>query len=310
MTHTDNFGGANSNTMLVVGVSMNLKNNAGSSVTGVTCNGTAMSVGPNGNPNNGVSAQMFYLANPPLGTCTIQATVQKNGGAGNPIGVVMGAISLYRVNTSGTVTQAPVASGTAITASAVFSATGANDALIDVIAVASGTTVTVNTSTTSPLVFETQLWNATSGSSGQDVEGAAASGGGTGAAVTMRETLSVGTAWTLVAIDIPAQFPTAVKTNSFKANDTGNGVVLSWKTGEEIRNLGFNVYRDSGGTKTKINSSLVAGSALLMRDAAPQHGAKSYAWIDPLPVAGALYWLEDVDLDGTRTMQGPIPAET
>jgi len=310
MTHTDNFGGANSNTMLVVGVSMNLKNNAGSSVTGVTCNGTAMSVGPNGNPNNGVSAQMFYLANPPLGTCTIQATVQKNGGAGNPIGVVMGAISLYRVNTSGTVTQAPVASGTAITASAVFSATGANDALIDVIAVASGTTVTVNTSTTSPLVFETQLWNATSGSSGQDVEGAAASGGGTGAAVTMRETLSVGTAWTLVAIDIPAQFPTAVKTNSFKASDTGNGVVLSWKTGEEIRNLGFNVYRDSGGTKTKINSSLVAGSALLMRDAAPQHGAKSYAWIDPLPVAGALYWLEDVDLDGTRTMHGPIPAES
>jgi peptidase C25-like protein/peptidase S24-like protein len=310
MAHTDNFGGPNSNTMLVVGVSMNLRNNAGSSVTGVTCNGTTMTAGPNGNPGNGFSAQMFYLANPPLGPCTIQATIQKLGGAGNPIGMVLGAISLYRVNTSGTVAQAPVASGTALTASAVFSATGANDALIDVIAVGSGTTVTANTSTTSPLIFETQLWNTTSGGSGQDVDGISASGGGTGAAVTMRETLSVSTAWTLVAIDIPAQFPTAVKTNSFKANDTGNGVVLSWKTGEEIRNLGFNVYRDSGGTKTKINSSLVAGSALLMRDAAPQHGAKSYAWIDPLPVPGALYWLEDVDLDGTRTMHGPISAES
>jgi signal peptidase I len=308
MTHTDNFGGANSNTMLVVGVSMNLKNNTDSSVTGMTCNGTAMTLGPNANPGNGFRAQMFYLANPPLGTCTIQATVRKNGGAGNPIGMVMGAISLYRVNTSGTIVLSGN-NGTGITASAVFSATGANDALIDMIAVGSSTTVTANTSTTSPLVFETQLWSAISGGSGQDVNGVAASGGGTGAAVTMRETLSVSAAWTLVAMDIPAQFPTAVKTNSFKANDTGNGVVLSWKTGEEIRNLGFNVYRDSGGQKTKINSSLVAGSALLMRDAAPQHGAKSYAWIDSLPVPGALYWLEDVDLDGTRTMHGPISPE-
>lgn len=312
MTHTDNFGGANSNTMLVVGISMNLRNNTDSSVNSVTCNGITMSLGPNANPNNGFRAQMFYLANPPLGTCTIVATVRKNGGAGNPIGLVMGAMSFYRVNTSSAVIQAPIASGTGTTASVSFTSpvTGTNDALIDVLAVVSGNTVTTNTSTTPPLVYELQLVNANSGSSGQDVEAAMASAGGTGAAATMQETISTSTAWTLVAIDIPAQFPTAVKTHSFRADGSGKAVVLSWKTGEEIRNLGFNVYRDSGGSKTKINSSLVAGSALLMRDAAPQHGAKSYAWIDPAPVSGALYWLEDVDLDGTRTLHGPVAVES
>src|SRR5207247_695076 len=55
------------------------------------------------------------------------------------------------------------------------------------------------------------------------------------------------------------------------------------------------------------NPSLIAGSALLMREALEQHGAKTYAWIDPSP--GTLYWLEDVDLNGTHTMHGPVTVQ-
>src|SRR6266496_1613337 len=70
------------------------------------------------------------------------------------------------------------------------------------------------------------------------------------------------------------------------------------------------VYRDTAGQKTKLNRSLIAGSALLMRDTLQQHGAKSYGWIDSSPSPGAVYWLEDVDLNGTPTMHGPVSVDS
>src|SRR5262249_34384508 len=74
-------------------------------------------------------------------------------------------------------------------------------------------------------------------------------------------------------------------------------------------NLGFNVYRDVAGQKIKVNSSLIAGSALLMRESVEQHGAKTYGWIDRTPSSSGMYWLEDVDVNGTRTLHGPVQAE-
>ena len=101
--------------------------------------------------------------------------------------------------------------------------------------------------------------------------------------------------------------PTRVKLQTFTAAASSNQVLLSWKTGGELRNLGFNVYRENNGERVRLNPSLIAGSALLMRAALPQHAAKSYGWIDRSPSAGtALYWLEDVDLDGSRTLHGPV----
>jgi hypothetical protein len=43
-----------------------------------------------------------------------------------------------------------------------------------------------------------------------------------------------------------------------------------------------------------------------MRDTVEQHSAKTYRWIDNSPASGGLYWLEDVDLNGTRTLHGPV----
>jgi uncharacterized repeat protein (TIGR01451 family) len=109
--------------------------------------------------------------------------------------------------------------------------------------------------------------------------------------------------------------PTAVTLQSFLARsgrdkNGANRVILTWKTGGEAHNLGFNVYREMNGNRVRVNPSLIAGSALLMSGALPKHAGRSYAWIDPsVATAGASYWLEDIDVNGTRTMHGPVSAE-
>ena len=56
-----------------------------------------------------------------------------------------------------------------------------------------------------------------------------------------------------------------------------------------------------------MNPSVIAGSALQMGGALPRHAGRSYVWMDPSAgTANASYWLEDIDVNGTRTMHGPI----
>ena len=106
--------------------------------------------------------------------------------------------------------------------------------------------------------------------------------------------------------------PTNIKLEFFSAqrgkDKTGaDRVVLLWKTGAEAHNLGFNVYREQGGERIPLNSSLIAGSALLMSGALPKHSGKTYSWIDSSANAGSgPYWLEDVDVNGTRILHGPV----
>ena len=103
------------------------------------------------------------------------------------------------------------------------------------------------------------------------------------------------------------QSPTAVELTSFQAQSrSGGGVLLEWKTREESRNLGFHLYREDAQGRVRIDPSLIAGSALFMRGGLPQHRAKTYQWIDAQGGPQSAYWLEDVDLNGTRTMHGPI----
>src|SRR5208283_6124616 len=101
------------------------------------------------------------------------------------------------------------------------------------------------------------------------------------------------------------QAPTAVDIASFHASAAADGsVVLEWRTQEESRNLGFHIYREQGSGLERITPSLIAGSALLLRGSLPQHAAKLYRWIDPEPASATGYWIEDVDINGTRTMHG------
>ena len=92
----------------------------------------------------------------------------------------------------------------------------------------------------------------------------------------------------------------AVTVVSFTAHRAGKGVLVRWRTGTEANELGFNVYRQQGARRVRVNRRLlpalgaVAGSSYSYRDRrAPQHRA-------------VRYWLQDVAVNGTRTWHGPV----
>lgn len=103
--------------------------------------------------------------------------------------------------------------------------------------------------------------------------------------------------------------PLAVDLTSFEAEAYGNRVLLDWQTGTEHQTLGFNVYRESNGSRLRLNTSLIAGSAL--KTGTIRAKAGSYAWWDDTAGAasGGRYWLEEIDLQGMVTLYGPYVAE-
>ena len=106
--------------------------------------------------------------------------------------------------------------------------------------------------------------------------------------------------------------PTAAKfANDFAGASSAirydNGVSLRWRTGFEADNLGFNVYRDEGGRRVRVNPQIIAGSALMVGANVALGAGKSYAWFDSAATdKGARYWIEAIDLYGASTWQGPI----
>ena len=102
--------------------------------------------------------------------------------------------------------------------------------------------------------------------------------------------------------------PTAAKLSSFTANATDDGrVLIQWRTGAEVDNLGFNVYRDVDGVRTRITPQLVAGSALLAGADIKLSAGNAYAWSDSPPAGKQVrYLLEDIDLKGKSAWNGPI----
>jgi uncharacterized repeat protein (TIGR01451 family) len=100
---------------------------------------------------------------------------------------------------------------------------------------------------------------------------------------------------------------TVVHLRQFTATQNKNDVQLNWVTSFEADNLGFNVYRDVRGVRTKINPGLIAGSFLTSRRSDSKAGF-TYRFRDKLAASGtfAQYYLEDVDARGVKTMNGPI----
>jgi peptidase C25-like protein len=101
--------------------------------------------------------------------------------------------------------------------------------------------------------------------------------------------------------------PTAAKVTSFTADSFDDGrVLLRWSSSHEVDNLGYNVYREVNGQRTKINPQTIAGSALVTGPGVALTAGKSYVWGDQLTQAGTRYLLEDIDLTGKSNWTGPI----
>ncbi|HSO73731.1 MAG TPA: hypothetical protein VLU47_02755, partial [Blastocatellia bacterium] len=110
--------------------------------------------------------------------------------------------------------------------------------------------------------------------------------------------------------DILIFVPSVAKFDSFTAaHHEGGKVLLKWRTGFEVDNLGFNVLREQSGSRVRINSEMIAGSALMVGEGTMLRSGYSYSWADELPNGiDARYWLEAIDLNGRSSIFGPVSA--
>lgn len=95
---------------------------------------------------------------------------------------------------------------------------------------------------------------------------------------------------------------TAIELISFDAEYINGYVYISWKTGSEVNTAGFNIIRDDGISRTRINSSIIPPSF--------KPEGSSYYFIDSvLPGLKYLYYLEEVERDGRKNLYGPVSVE-
>src|SRR5437588_7696254 len=76
-----------------------------------------------------------------------------------------------------------------------------------------------------------------------------------------------------------------------KASPTG--ALIEWRTSFLLDNLGFNIYREQGRTRTQVNGSIIAGSAL---SAGQGTTVDTYQWFDGAGTLDSRYYLEDISL--------------
>lgn len=99
--------------------------------------------------------------------------------------------------------------------------------------------------------------------------------------------------------------PTAVDLLDFTGERSDTGVTLAWQTANEIENLGFNLYRSTSetGTRVKLNAGLIPTNVM----PGSLVGA-SYSYDDLTAISSQpyYYWLEDVEAGGKTTLNGPI----
>ncbi|MCX5894616.1 MAG: hypothetical protein NTZ51_02110, partial [Proteobacteria bacterium] len=98
---------------------------------------------------------------------------------------------------------------------------------------------------------------------------------------------------------------TLITLRDFTASPGNNKVTLQWSTESEINNAGFNLYRAElkDGKYSKINSTLIPAKGSATQGA-------SYEFVDTAVQNKKTYYykLEDLDINGTSTMHGPVSA--
>jgi subtilisin-like proprotein convertase family protein len=94
--------------------------------------------------------------------------------------------------------------------------------------------------------------------------------------------------------------PLATAVSSLTASRAHGGVMVRWRTGTEIGTLGFNVYRQVGDRRVRVNSRLIPAIGGV--------SGRSYSVVDRrAPRHRAVrYWLQDVSTSGARAWHGPV----
>lgn len=102
--------------------------------------------------------------------------------------------------------------------------------------------------------------------------------------------------------------PLAVSLANFSAIPTREYTQITWQTVSERENLGFHLYKGQtpSAPEKRLNEALIASQA-------PGSGqGASYEWQDHdiQPGTTTYYWLEDISINGTSTLHGPVSATT
>jgi autotransporter-associated beta strand protein/YVTN family beta-propeller protein len=100
--------------------------------------------------------------------------------------------------------------------------------------------------------------------------------------------------------------PTAVKLTKWAAESFNDGVQLSWESGFEVDNLGYQIYRERSGQRERVTQGIVAGSALKVGPRSQLRAGYAYSWFDSEGTPETAYYLEAIDLNGSRELIGPI----
>jgi hypothetical protein len=98
-------------------------------------------------------------------------------------------------------------------------------------------------------------------------------------------------------------YPSAIELLSFTASREAQGVRITWVTGVEIDTWGFNLLRSADGSREhaeRITPNIILGVGSTIEGA-------TYSWLDTSadPEVSSTYWLEEIELDGTRHEYGP-----
>ena len=105
---------------------------------------------------------------------------------------------------------------------------------------------------------------------------------------------------------IPASTVTAARLGARTAVRYGAaGTRIGWQTEEEASHLGFQVWRDRRGARTRVGRGLIPGSTFAT-GAQPLAGRRGYEAWDDGGQPGDRYWLEEVAARGPSRWHGPI----
>ncbi|MBC7544659.1 MAG: DUF11 domain-containing protein [Candidatus Sericytochromatia bacterium] len=95
----------------------------------------------------------------------------------------------------------------------------------------------------------------------------------------------------------------AVDLAAFTAEATPARVTLRWRSGREVRHLGYRVFRSPSATapRTPLHDGWIGGPG-------DQNTDRNYNWHDDSISAGTtlFYWLEDTELGGLTALHGPL----
>ncbi|KAA0256656.1 MAG: hypothetical protein EDX89_00720 [Acidobacteria bacterium] len=251
------------------------------------------------------AAEAHWLLAPTETTANIVATVTCRSGCTCPPGsepdVVIGVQGLYNVSQLDPGLTGGTGAGTSTVPLISTSTTPANVYVHGLASLGTSGAHTLDARLS-------QQWTDNTGTAVTDVRGSGGTVEGDPAGfILLIDSMAASTKWVVTLLEVKPDNPTAVFGVEFNALTRKGATLLRWRTGVEVSNLGFNVYREDDGVSSRVNPSLIAGSVFLVGPRTPLSQGRGYQWADPRPAGPTTrYWLEAVGLDGKTERFGPV----